>query len=130
MSTDGEDRHERGRAALTELLGRPADGALDRLGELGRYVAEFAYGDIHSRDGLDSRDRQIATIAMLTALGGQERQLRLHIEGALNVGLTVEEIEEVILHTVPYAGFPRAITAQNALEAVLSDRAKLRLEAA
>lgn len=130
MSADGEDRHARGRAALTDLLGRPADGALNRLGELGRYVAEFAYGDIHSREGLESRERQIATIAMLTALGGQERQLRLHIEGGLNVGLSVEEIEEVILHTVPYVGFPRAISAQNALEEVLSERATRRLQAA
>lgn len=130
MHGDTDDRHARGRAALSELLGRPADEALDRLGELGRYVAEFAYGDIHSRDGLDARERQIATIAILTALGGQERQLRLHVEGALNVGLTTEEIEEVVLHAVPYAGFPRAISAQAVVQDVAAERASRRLQAA
>lgn len=126
-----DDRHERGLSALETLTGRPAEEALENLGDLGRYIAEFAYGDVHSRDGLETRERQIATIAMLTALGGRERQLRLHIEGALNVGLTSKEIEEVIIHTVPYAGFPGAINAVTLLQGVLAERAtKRRLAAA
>lgn len=128
--TTADDRHERGLAALEALTGRPAEEALENLGELGRYIAEFAYGDIHSRGGLGTRERQIATIAMLTALGGRERQLRLHIEGALNVGLTSTEIEEVIIHTVPYAGFPGAINAVTLLKAIVAERAAARRLAA
>jgi 4-carboxymuconolactone decarboxylase len=128
--TTGE-RRERGLDALEALTGRPADESLEHLGDHGRYIAEFAYGDIHSRDGLEARERQIATIAMLTALGGRERQLRLHIEASLNLGMSSKEIEEIIIHTVPYAGFPGAINAVALLKEVLAERAaKRRLAAA
>ncbi len=122
MERDTDDRHARGLDALAGLTGRAADDALAGLGDLGRYIAEFAYGDIHSRPGLAPRERQIATIAMLTAKGGCERQLRLHIEGALNIGMKVREVEEVIIHTVPYAGFPGAINAVTLLREVASER--------
>ena len=122
MGHETENRHARGLDALTGLTGRPAEAALEGLGDLGRYIAEFAYGDVHSRPGLAPRERQIATIAMLTAKGGCARQLRLHIEGALNIGMRVHEIEEVIIHTVPYAGFPGAINAVTLLREVVSER--------
>lgn len=125
-----EDRHERGLEALEGLTGRSADETLSKLGDLGRYIAEFAYGDIHSRGGLESRERQIATIAMLTALGGRERQLRLHIDGALNVGMTSDQVEEIIIHTVPYAGFPGAINALDVLQQVRAERSARRKLAA
>lgn len=117
-----DDRHARGLEALSNLLGRPADETIEELGELGRYVAEFAYGDVHTRPGLEVRERQIATIAILVALGGRERQLRLHIEGALNVGMTEEEVEEVLIQTVPYAGFPGAINARTILRQAVNSR--------
>jgi 4-carboxymuconolactone decarboxylase len=83
---------------------------------MGRYIVEFAFGDIYSRPGLSLRDREIATLAMLAALGGREPQLRVHIQAALNVGLSRQEVEEIIIQTVPYAGFPTAINAFNVLK--------------
>jgi 4-carboxymuconolactone decarboxylase len=77
--------------------------------DLARFVAEFAYGDVYSRPGLDVKSREIATIAALTALGNAPLQLQSHIEGALNSGCTREEIVEVIIQMAVYAGFPTAI---------------------
>lgn len=77
--------------------------------DLARFVAEFAYGDIYNRPGLDVKSREIATVAALTVLGNAPLQLQSHIEGALNSGCTRQEIVEVILQMAVYAGFPAAI---------------------
>ena len=85
----------------------------EEFGEIGedisRYLVEFAFGEIWSRPGLDLKTRRIMVIAMLTAMG-RERQLRSHIAGALAQGLSQEEILETLVHTIPYAGFPAALT--------------------
>ena len=85
----------------------------EEFGEIGedisRYLVEFAFGDIWSRPVLDLKTRRIMVIAMLTAMG-RERQLRSHIAGALAQGLSQEEILETLVHTIPYAGFPAALT--------------------
>jgi 4-carboxymuconolactone decarboxylase len=117
-----EARYERGLKKMTEIYGVPVEEFIAPLGDLGRYMVEFPYGDIYSRDGLAARDREIATIAMLTALGGREPQLRVHMNSALNVGLTPDELYEIILHTLIFAGFPTAINALSVLGDVLSKR--------
>jgi 4-carboxymuconolactone decarboxylase len=116
------DRYERGLKKMSEVYGVDAGEAVAPLRDLGRYMVEFPYGDIYSRDGLAVRDREIATSAMLTALGGREPQLRVHFAAALNVGLTPAELEEIIIHTVIFAGFPTAINAMNLLHTVLAER--------
>jgi 4-carboxymuconolactone decarboxylase len=118
-----ETRFERGLARLAEVDGKAGEEVVEPLGDLGRYIVEFAFGDIYSREGLSLREREIATVAMLTAMGGREPQLRVHLGAALNVGLTAEEVEEVIIQTIPYAGFPTAINALTLLKAVLAERA-------
>src|SRR5918997_708701 len=72
-----------------------------------RYVAESAFGMIWSRPGLALRDRSLVTVAQLAALGRTE-ELRAHLRGALNVGLTREELVEVLMQTAVYAGVPAA----------------------
>lgn len=108
-------RYERGEEKLLEIAGQEGKEALAPLGDLGRYAIEFAYGDVYSREGLSLRDRMLVTVAVLIVLGGREEELRLHLDSALNVGLSPEEIEEIIIQTVPYAGFPTAINALQAL---------------
>ena len=107
-----QSRYQRGLAKLAEVDGKAGEEVVAPLGDLGRYIVEFAFGDIYSRPGLSLR----ATVAMLTALGGREPQLRVHIQAALNVGLSRQEVEEIIIQTVPYAGFPTAINALNVLK--------------
>ncbi|GCE26474.1 4-carboxymuconolactone decarboxylase [Dictyobacter alpinus] len=122
MTTPTETtRYERGLAKLAEVDGNAGQRVVDNLGDLGRYIVEFAFGDIYSRPGLSLREREIATVAILTALGGREPQLRVHMEAALNVGISLQELEEIILQTVPYAGFPTAINATNVLTRLKSE---------
>jgi 4-carboxymuconolactone decarboxylase len=79
--------------------------------DLARYVIEFAYGDVYTRPGLHAKQRELCIVAALTALGNREEQLRDHIQAALNVGCTREELVETILMMAVYAGFPVAIKA-------------------
>lgn len=78
---------------------------------MGHHIAAFAFGDIYDRPGLDPRSRQLVTLGALTALGGCEAQLKVHIGAALKVGITKEEITEALLNAAVYCGFPRALTA-------------------
>lgn len=92
--------------------------------ELIQFAIEYGYGDIFSRDNLDKRYRQIATIFALATLGNAQPQLKFHIEAGLNIGLTVEEIKEIkeimLLMTV-YGGFPSAINGTNSLKEVMKE---------
>lgn len=82
--------------------------------EIGKSVVDFAYGQQYSRPGLDLKSRYIATIAALTALGGQTSpQLKVNIQGALKAGLSKQEIGEIIWQMSLYGGFPSAINALN-----------------
>lgn len=107
------DRYERGLAKLREIDGEAGEKVLKSLADiapdLGRYVIEYPFGDVYSRPGLSKRDRQIATVAALTALGNAAPQLRVHIEAGLIVGLTREEIVEIMIQMSVYAGFPAAL---------------------
>ncbi|MBF8982283.1 carboxymuconolactone decarboxylase family protein [Lutibacter sp. B2] len=119
------ERFEKGLKKLNEVDGNAGEEVVAPLGDLGKYIVEFAFGDIYSRDGLSLREREIATIAMLASRSGVEPQLRVHIGAGLNVGLTYEEIEEIIIQTVPYSGFPTAINALNILKELKKEDKKL-----
>jgi 4-carboxymuconolactone decarboxylase len=73
------------------------------------YLNSACFGDAWARPGLDLRTRRLLTIAMLAALG-RERQLRGHIAGALQQGISREEVLETLIHVIPYAGFPAGLT--------------------
>ena len=119
-------RRERGLEVLASIDGEAGSAVMDSLADispaLGHHIAAFGFGDIYSRPGLEARSRQLVTIGVLTALGGCEPQLRIHIGAALNVGLTREEIVEAILHASVYAGFPRALNATFVAREVFAQR--------
>jgi 4-carboxymuconolactone decarboxylase len=126
MNTIQDERFRRGWERLQEVDAESGERVIDSLQDvapdLGRYVVEFAYGDIYGRPALDLRQRQLITIAALTALGGAERQLDVHVNAALNVGLTAEEVVEALLHCLPYAGFPRVLNAIFVAQRVFAER--------
>ncbi|MBU2658309.1 carboxymuconolactone decarboxylase family protein [Bacillus cabrialesii] len=109
------NRYERGWQKLKEVDGEGGQRVIDSLKDiapdLGKYVVEFAFGDVYQKEGLDLKQRQLVTIAALTTQGGCEPQLHVHINAALNVGLSPEEIVEAIIHCTPYTGFPRVLNA-------------------
>jgi 4-carboxymuconolactone decarboxylase len=115
VQTEQSERFERGWQRLIEVDAdggeRVVESLKDVAPDLGRYVVEFAYGDIYQRPVLDLRQRQLVTISALTTLGGAEPQLEVHVNAGLNVGLTGREIVEAILHCIPYTGFPRVLNA-------------------
>ena len=90
---------------------RVVDSLADIAPELGHQVVAWGFGEVYARPGLAPRDRQLVTLGMLTALGGCEPQLEVHLNAALNVGLTPDEIVEALLHTAVYCGMPKALNA-------------------
>lgn len=121
------DRYRRGLAALREVAGPPGPRIVDELRDLapdlGRYLVEYVFGDVYSRAGLDPHTRELASIAMCTALGTAAPQLRNHIRGFLNVGGTPEEVIEIITQMAGYAGFPAALNGMAAARAVFTEPA-------
>jgi 4-carboxymuconolactone decarboxylase len=122
----GDERWDRGAEKIRELSGVDALERVDELArgapELGRWIVEFIFGDIYSRPGLSLRDRQIANIAALTALGTAPATLRVHINGALNVGVSEQEVLEIVLQMAAYAGFPAAANGLAAAREVFAAR--------
>lgn len=92
--------------------------------DLGRYIIEFGFGDVYSRPGLTLQQRELATVAALTALGNATPQLKVHVEAALNTGLTREEILETMLQISLYAGFPAALNGVFAAKEVFEQHGK------
>jgi 4-carboxymuconolactone decarboxylase len=121
------DRFDRGLRALAEIDGHGGQKVIDALADIapdfGRYIIEFPFGDIYSRQGLDLRSREVATIAALTALGNAAPQLKVHIQAGLNVGLSRNEIVETIMQMAIYAGFPAALNGLFAAKEVFAEPA-------
>lgn len=122
-----ESRLERGKRALADIDGEAGHKIIAALADIApdfaNYLFEFPFGDIYNRPGLDLRAREIATIAALTALGNAAPQLKVHIEAGLNVGLSKDEITEIIMQMAVYAGFPAALNGLFAAKEVFSTRA-------
>lgn len=122
----GHSRLERGKRALAEIDGAAGAKVLAALEDVApdfaSYLLEFPFGDIYSRPGLDLRSREIATIAALSAMGNAAPQLRVHIEAGLNVGLSRQEIVEILMQMAVYAGFPAALNGLFAAKEVFAAR--------
>ena len=129
MTNEGkpnEQRFERGIRALASIDGQAGQKVVDALADVApdfaRYLIEFPIGDIYSRPDLGLREREIATIAALTALGNAAPQLKVHIEAGLNVGLGRAEIVEILMQMAVYAGFPAALNGLFAAKEVFAGR--------
>lgn len=118
------ERFITGQEMLQKVDGKGGDAVIESLQDIApdfaQYLIEFPFGDIYSRPGLDLRSREIATVAALTALGNATPQLKVHIGVALHVGLTQDEIVEVIMQMAVYAGFPAALNGLFAAKEVFA----------
>jgi len=123
-----EDRYQKGIEMLKKMNPKSykqlADNLEDIAPDLARFVAEFPYGDVYTRPGLDLKTRELVTVAAITALGTAPLQLKSHIKGALNVGCTREEIVEVLIQMAVYAGFPAALNGAYAAKEVFEELEK------
>lgn len=132
MSTDEKSAmYERG-AETMKAIGNAAPGpgrnrfpALppEQADDVQRKLVEFCFGDTWGREGshIDLKTRRLLTIAALVSQG-KERQLRGHIGGALNQGITPEELVESLVHLIAYVGFPSGLTALEIANEVIDSR--------
>jgi len=124
-----KSRYQAGLEKLTEIDGEAGHQVIESLKDvcpdLAKYTIEFPFGDIYSREGLDLKSREIATVAALTAMGHCAPQLKVHVHAALNVGCTPEEVKETVLQMAVYAGFPAALNGMFIVKEVLVERGLL-----
>ncbi len=108
-----KDRFERGLAVRREVLGaeyvdKSIASADDFNQPFQELVTEYCWGEIWTRPGLARKTRSLINLAMLTALN-RPHEVRIHIKGALNNGVSKDEIKEVLLQTAIYCGVPAAL---------------------
>ncbi|MGE3271989.1 MAG: carboxymuconolactone decarboxylase family protein [Chloroflexota bacterium] len=131
MADEQSAMYERG-AATMKAIGNAAPGPgrnrfpnlpPEQADDVQRKLTEFCFGDTWGREGshIDLKMRRLLTIAALVSQG-KERQLKGHLGGALNQGITPEELTEAIVHLIAYVGFPSGLTALEILNEVLGAR--------
>ena len=119
-------RFTQGMEQLKAIDGKGGENVIKSLEDiapdLGKFIVEFAFGDIYTRQQLTTAERELITLSSLLTAGGCEPQLEVHINGALNVGVTPEKIIETFLQCVPYTGFPKVLNAVFAAQKVFAER--------
>ena len=121
-----DERAKDGLRTRREVLGADyVDKAMASVDEFNEEFTEllntYCWNDIWNRPGLPRKTRSVLNLGMLVALG-KEHELKLHINGALNNGLSKDEIKEVLLQTAIYCGVPAAVVAFRAAREVFRDR--------
>jgi len=124
-------RYEAGLAKAKSVIG---DKLVDKLlndfkdvaPDMSRFVIEHVWADLFCRPELDVKTRELAAISSLATLGSAPLQLKAHINGALNVGCTPEEIIEVLLQLMALAGVPAAMNAIMSAREVFQERDLLK----
>jgi 4-carboxymuconolactone decarboxylase len=119
------DRYEEGMKVRREVLGdEHVDRAIERTtpftADFQDLITRYAWGEIWARPDLDRRTRSFITLATLVALG-REEELAMHVRAALRIGLTPDEIKEVLLHSAIYCGVPAANGAFAVAQRVLDE---------
>jgi 4-carboxymuconolactone decarboxylase len=120
-----DNRYESGLKKIQKIYGESWDVKfLDDMSpdRIGRWTVEFLFGDVYDETKLDARSRQIAIIAALTTLGNASIPLKIHINGALNVGCSRQEIIEIMGEMAAYAGFPAAVNGLSVAREVFKER--------
>ena len=119
-------RFTQGMVQLTAIDGKGGENVIKSLEDiapdLGKFIVEFAFGDIYTREGLTTEEREMITLSSLLTAGGCEPQLEVHINGALNVGISPEKVIETFLQCIPYTGFPKVLNAVFVAKKVFAER--------
>ena len=119
-------RFTQGMEQLKAIDGKGGENVIKSLEDiapdLGKFIVEFAFGEIYTRGGLTTEEREMITLSSLLTAGGCEPQLEVHINGALNVGISPEKVIETFLQCIPYTGFPKVLNAVFAAKKVFAER--------
>lgn len=121
-----QTRFETGVKQLKKIDGIGGENVIKSLEDIapdvGRFIIEFAFGEIYPRENLSLPEREMITITSLLTLGGCEPQLEVHINGALNVEISPQKIIETFIQCIPYVGFPRVLNAITVAKKVFSEK--------
>jgi len=124
---ENTEAFEQGLAVRTAVLGEAyVSRSIEQGGEdpflrkLQQFATEYAWGTVWCSDGLDRRTHSLINIALLAGLG-REAELKLHTRGAINNGVTPDEIAEALLQCGVYAGVPAAVSGFRAAKEMLDE---------
>jgi len=128
MSTRNETLREQGLEVRRQVLGKDRVAAADRsvddfLRPFREFVDEYCWGAIWTRPGLGRKERSLINLSMIAALN-RSHELRIHLNGALNNGVTPDEIREIFMQVAVYAGVPAGLEAMRVAQEVLAERKK------
>lgn len=112
-----DDRREKGLATIAKLFGPPSGGGTPQPELMSRYTVEHLFGDVWQQDDLTLQERSLATCTMLIALNRPE-EMKVHFNGAKNIGVDRTKLVGVIAHAAHYAGWPNSMAALRALNEV------------
>jgi 4-carboxymuconolactone decarboxylase len=120
-----KEAFEKGLKTRREVLGADyVDNSIKNAGEFNmpmqELVTEYCWNDIWNRPGLDRRSRSMINLSMLTALN-RPHELKLHLKGAINNGLSKDEIREILMQTAIYCGVPAAIDSFRCAKEVFAE---------
>lgn len=119
-------RFENGMEELKAIDGVGGENVIKSLADispdLGRFIVEFAFGDIYTRKELTLQERELITITSLLTAGRCEPQLEVHINGSLNVGISPQKMIETFLQCIPYTGFPKVLNAVFVAKRIFEER--------
>ncbi|WP_210317183.1 carboxymuconolactone decarboxylase family protein [Oryzicola mucosus] len=123
--TPAGERFEAGLKTRREVLGdeyvdASVNKATDYNWPMQQLVTEYCWGDVWNREGLGRRERSILNLGMISALG-RSHELRLHVRGAINNGLSKEEIREIMLQVAIYCGVPAGIDSFRTAQEVFDE---------
>lgn len=118
-------RYQQGIETLEKLTGDASQAVVKNIEsfspEFGKMMIEFGFGEIYGRKAFSLKEQEIITLTSLISQGAGERQLMFHYKAALHVGMTKDEIIEIIIHCAAYAGFPKASFAMEVLQQVIGE---------
>ena len=122
------DKYENGLKIRQAVIGKQASQRVsDSLADIAPILDQktlLVFDEAQSRPILDMKQRELITITSLLTQGDTSSQLRIHIQGALNVGLSRDEIIETFIHCLAYVGFPRVLNAISVAKEVFSNPTK------
>lgn len=121
-----QTRFAQGIEQLKKIDGAGGENVINSLEniapDVGKYIIEFAFGDIYLRKELNLQEKEMITITSLLTAGGCEPQLAVHINGSLNVGITPEKIIATFIQCIPYTGFPKVLNAIFVAKKIFAER--------
>ncbi len=119
------EQFKKGLAIRKEVLGaehveKSLNAATDLTADMQKLVTEWCWGELWGRPGLDRRTRSVINLSMLAALN-RPHEIKLHVRGALNNGLTPEEIKEIMLQVAIYCGVPAGLDSMKVAAEVIAE---------